>query len=197
MSLPVIADTVRIALNWVESGTGQTAENVIHISGDGITAASAAAEMETAWNATMTYPTVETARIQSLSITPLDGTSATLEHTTVGPNWGGEFSGEFSPATSVIVSFGTATRGRSARGRFYYPFCAVSQLDDGMCSSAVVTNAEAAWVSFQASLAAHVLPWFHVVASYKPPGAIHDINAYNIKPAVGTQRRRQGRIRYP
>jgi hypothetical protein len=193
-ALPTIPDVYRCALNWVDPPTGQIAENVIHISASGTDANAVAAAIQAHWTAGQIYPTASSVVLQSVTITPLDGHSASSSHPLTGSNFLGEWSGDYIPGTSAVVSFKTIRRGRSYRGRFYTPFLAESQCLNGLLSSAVITNTQAGWVAFQAALVG--IGMSLEIASYKHATS-QTVTSFEVKSGAGTQRRRQERVRYP
>lgn len=194
--LPVISLTYRVALNWHANSGAQSAENVIHIrSVSGAhTPAEVFAALAGAVANDMWSPVASTAIIDSATITPLDGLSATVTIGTDGSaKWIGEGSGELLPAVAAIIKLTTAGRGRSARGRVYLPFTAESAINAGLMSSPTLRNQTTeSWQDFQELLTAG--GYQHVVASYKLASA-QTIANYDCENAFATQRRRQSRLR--
>jgi hypothetical protein len=189
--LPIIPGVMRCALNWTAGS--QSAENVIHLRGSTGDPGDAFAALEGAVSTNLWGAASTSASITSVSITPLDGVTPTQEFPTSGPGWVGGTSGEWSPSAAVVVSFTTATRGRSHRGRAYLPFtCDVSNVN-GELGSSIHPIMTAAWNDFQAALTSGLE---HVVASYK----LHSyavVIGYAVKSGLATQRRRQTRVSYP
>lgn len=189
--LPVIANVYRCALNW--SSVGQHAENVIHLRLSAGNASQVMLGLNDAMSENLWAPVTSNARIDTVSITPLDGSTPTETFTTSGAPWGGGTSGSWSPATAGIVSLATSLRGRSYRGRIYMPFIADTANDDGVMASGSLAIARDAWPLFQAALTGGVE---HVVASYKHATA-QLVTIYTVKAGLGTVRRRQTRVSYP
>lgn len=192
--LPVIADTYRCALKWVDGATGQIAVNVMHIQKAGTSAAAVATELDTKCPVNFGVASVTSASVRSLAITPLDGASATYQVDTTNAHWTGSQSGDFVPSAAAVVGITTAKRGRSYRGRLFIPFVAEAVIADGLINSTIASELRGAWNTYFGDLFADGFK--SGVASYKlahfEGGAIaHVLEAY------GTQRRRQERVRYP
>lgn len=190
MPLPIIADTYRLALNWT-GPSGSHAVNVMHLRKAATTAAAIAATMDANVTTNMWSNVTASALVTSLQVTPLDGTSATYILATSGAKWTGPAgAGDFVPAAAAIVSLRSVLRGRSNRGRLYLPFQAELNMSNGVLSS--VALAQTAWNNWlTAMVAAGAQP---VIASYLH-GTQHDIASINLELILGTQRRRQSRLR--
>jgi len=189
--LPVIADVYRVALNWVDSG--QVAVNVMHILRSGTTAAVIASSVDANVTAAMWGTVVNGASVNHIVVTPLDGASASYTLNTTGAKWTGS-GGVFDPCVqcAVMVKETTAFRGRSNRGRLYLPFTSENVSGGGVIASGTQTTVQNAWNAFlTAMVAAGSQP---VVASYLHASQ-HPVVAYTVELAMGTQRRRQSRLR--
>jgi hypothetical protein len=92
------------------------------------------------------------------------------------------------------VKLQTGLRGRSFRGRVYRPFAAEETCSDGFLDPANVLLLQTAWENFIASLAADAYSDTLVVASYKLATKDPVVNVV-AEHALGTQRRRQTRLR--
>jgi hypothetical protein len=193
--LPIIANTYRVALHWRESVTGQIAVNVIHVQLPASTAAHVAALVDSSFVVNMWEPVITTAAIDDIAVTPLDGTGVTVHRVPTGHVVGGT-AGQFEPAASAVVSFSTSHRGRSHRGRFYTPFITEASLANGSLGGTYPADMQTAWETFNANLETDPGVAEHVVASYKLATA-DEVESYRVLAAVGTQRRRQSRVRYP
>ena len=88
----------------------------------------------------------------------------------------------------------TAKRGRSYRGRIYLPFITESSLSDGSLTGTIASDLQEIWEDFMEGLVTLGVPL--VVASYKHATA-ELVTGTSCLAAVGTQRRRQSRVRYP
>jgi hypothetical protein len=193
-ALPVISNVYRVAANWRESGTGQTAENVIHVYGAGTTALGMADVVASAWQPGQGESAVLTAAIQSFTVTPLDGISASYTKAVTGGTYSGNVSGAWVPQVAPVVSLRTAKRGRSYRGRVYIPFAGEGQIENGLLSSGYALDLQEAWTAFQTALESS--DFYLAVASYHLAVANRVTNII-VEQATGTQRRRQERVRYP
>lgn len=190
MPLPVITDTYRCALHWTHTG-GQTAINVIHVRRLAGTASAVATQIDTAAAAGMWGQIVNGATMTKLTVTPLDGTSASFELATSGAKWTGTAGAvDFIPQVAEVVTLKTGTRGRSTRGRVYLPFIGESAVSNGSITGAAAT--QTAWNTFLSTMNTASYPV--VVASYKL-AARFDVTSIVVQIIAGTQRRRQSRLR--
>lgn len=201
--LPVIANTFRCAFNWTEDDTGQTAVNVMHFHSMG-TATDVFNAIASAVGSDLWSTTVPGAFVRSISITPLDGTTATSDHPTSGaPStapWAGSTAGDFVPAVAVLVKLQTGIRGRPNRGRVYLPFTSEGAMSDGKIGGGLLGTLTTGWSDFLADLGDFATPAALGVAAYdrKHDGAAAHFNAAIAavpELAVGSQRKRQTRVR--
>jgi hypothetical protein len=196
--LPVINDTFRCALNWTMSDFAGSAENVMHVRAGvaGKTAADIFEAIDDALQPSMFAAQYSNAFVQSVSITPLDGVSATVEFLTPGTgDWVGGSSGQPIPQQANLIKLSTGLRGRSFRGRLFLPWVAENATSNGSIGSSLATTITTAWTAFQTALQADADgPYELVVASYKLASA-HTVTAVGAEPETGTQRRRQSRNR--
>ena len=193
MHLPVIANTFRVAIGWVDGTTGQIATNVIHIEDPGGNAPAVATMVDNAINHNMLAAVSDHAHINEYTVTPLDGVSGTIVQTPSGINTGGGGSTS-SPASSAVVTVRTAKRGRSFRGRVFLPFIDEAQIADGLLTGGVELTTATGFATFLASISGAGGTW--VIASYKLATAT-PVTSVAVLRALGTQRRRQTRVRYP
>jgi hypothetical protein len=196
-ALPVIAQTYRVALNWRTSG-GQIAVNVIHIhtAAAGVNAVDIMENLDDSVGSNMWLGVSSSAVVTLVAITPLDGVTATSDFAPAVPaGWTGGSSGDFSPATAILVKETTALRGRSHRGRVYLPFAGEPAISDGTLDGTIAATMTTAWTGFQAAIAVDATtPMSICVASYKLATQIA-VDTFNVEALVATQRRRQGRLR--
>jgi len=190
--LPTIDNVARVAFNWL--GAGQSAVNVMHFRGPSpvIDTADLAAKLDANFVSGMLDPISSAATVDTVDVTPLDGSSASATYAMT--SWDGAGGGEFVPGLSVVISLQTALRGRSYRGRIFLPFTAEGAQNDGGISSAQASSVNGDWGTFIAAMAAD--SWQMVVASYKLATA-EDVASTVVKSVCGSQRRRQSRIRNP
>ena len=194
--LPVITDTFRCAFKW-QSSTGQTAINVLHFTTLAPATAPDVFEMlQDTWTRNMTFVVSNTAIINEIDITPLDGTSATFTGATGGGlQWTGSAGGDFVPALACVVKLQTASRGRSHRGRIFLPFVGEAENVNGVLNAGDVATMQTDWNAFLAAVKVDATtPANLMVASYKLALAFGVVNA-NVEGIGATQRRRQGRLR--
>lgn len=190
-ALPVIADVYRVALNWTDSG--QSAVNVMHILRSGATASVIAASVDANVTTAMWGTVVNGASVNHLVVTPLDGAGASYTLNTTGAKWTGS-GGVADPCVqcAVMIKLSTTLRGRSNRGRLYLPFTSEAVSGGGVIAAGTQTTVQNAWNAFlTAMVAAGSQP---VVASYLH-ATQHPVSAYTVELAMGTQRRRQSRLR--
>lgn len=187
--LPVIADVNRVVLGWTCSGlTSQNAVNVLHFSAPGKTPAEIFTAFDTNVTAAMWGPVSNTARVQSVDITPLDGSSATLGFVPANvAKWTGLTTGDPIPNSCGLVKLETALRGRSYRGRIYLPDISESATAVGAFTSTLVTNTTNAWVTFANAMATAGIALG--VASYKL-STWHQVLNLALEETMATQRRR-------
>ena len=142
--------------------------------------------------ANMWAETTTQATITQLTLTPLDGSSASVIHATAGgAKWAGtQTAGDTIPQAAAIVRLYTAQRGRSYRGRVYLPWVAESVAVNGGYNSLASAAQNTAWGTFIAGMqtSSHEL----VVASYKNSSASIVID-HQVESMLATQRRRQPR----
>jgi len=189
MSLPIIADVWRLALNW--SAGGNYAENVIHVRDD--TSARTASQVVNDFVGLTSNAMFETVSSSAgwgtTDAQPLDGATApvTISHASVSPGGGSEY----IPGYAGLVAIGTGLVGRTHRGRIYLPFHAENKQNDGQLSVSSLTSLTASWVAFATALASADLPIG--VASYKD-ATFAPALTLTMRPTCGVQRRRQGRV---
>lgn len=190
--LPVIADTFRVALHW--SGPSPTdAVNVMHFRGSGGSASGLNTALQANMTAAMWTAISQFAAIDRVAILKLDGSAATQDFIwAANAKWTGGTNSESEVAPSVVVKHQTGLRGRDRRGRTYLGIIAEAAVATGVLSSGLVTSMQAAWDLFLQNMG--ISNFDPVVASYQYSHAT-TITAYAVESALGTQRRRQGRIR--
>lgn len=190
--LPVIADTYRVALNWVTGVNTETATNVIHVRKSGTNAAAVVAELDSHVTAAMWSLSPSASAIHDVVCTKLDGSAVSFPFITGGPaKWSGNGgSGDYIPQMASIVKMLTAKRGRSYRGRVYLPWVPENNQTNGVLLGTNVTLVTNAWVTFLAAMASAGFPL--VVASYKLATA-EEVVAVECEARAATQRRRMKR----
>jgi hypothetical protein len=185
--LPVITDIARVTLNWRVAGGPRTAHNVMHFLDSASDPAALFADINSSVTAGMWDPVIQSAVVESVTIIPLDGSSAGQTFpVTPAAKWTGAGLGtDFVPQACGVVSFKTALRGRSHRGRVFLPFVAESEQIAGVMQDQ--TAWAAAWELFRTNMLGHTKP-LHV-ASYALSTS-QPVTHLNINPNLKTQRRR-------
>lgn len=195
MALPTIPNCYRVTWNFF-TYNGLTPRIVQHF----LTASADVTEIGTAiWEATangmfeVMNPNFEPT---SLSILPLDGTSAT--HLVSKPGSVTttlcESGGESMPAVAMILSLKTNLRGPAHRGRSFIGPASESTFTDGFFNSTPRDDTTEAWSTFLANLGSSDPSIGLAVASYKHETATPVTN-FNVESVAGTQRRRQNQLR--
>jgi hypothetical protein len=189
---PLLPGVMRVALQW--SRGGQSAVNVLHF----------AASDET------TLAGQLNANVTDLLITQLDNTSATQNFAATGAGWLGSGAGtDYDPAVAGLISTQTGFRGLGSNGRIYLPFTDSTQTTEGVLAGAIETSMQTAWTTFVTSMGAAGSPlqvtsygvytkgdpgppqeWIQVSAPVS-----RSVTTVNVRSALATQRRRQGRVR--
>ena len=198
--LPVLPDVYRVAFIWGLSPFSPTPVNVMHFkaTNPGSHASDIAATLNRNVQALMWANQATGYGISTMSITPLDGTTATQQFPATGTKWvGSAGSGDFAPQVATLVKLTTGHRGRSNRGRVYLPFTAESVTTGGSITGSGVGFAQTAWTAFINSLASDgTLPSQLVVAAYDRAHAgaaahTNPVTSVLVETFAATQRRRQ------
>jgi hypothetical protein len=193
MPLPVISGVYRCVLNW-SNGT-QLAENILHVfssvPSDPASAVANALATAISANTNAFVGTQAASVIYRIDVTPLDGVTATYERLSAISAPAAN-TGDFIPAASMLCKFQTALRGPSHRGRIYTPFIAESKQSNGVMVSGSDSTMATAWGNIQTALQAGSRNLS--VASYVHAES-HIVTAFVGENTLGTQRRRQTRLR--
>jgi len=191
MPLPVIADVFRCAVEWGAAGVVQNpdrAYNVMHVRSTSATPDDigeqltiAIGEMDGVLSAMPgSYA------ILSVTVTPLDGSSASVQHVPTAEVLG-LGSGEYISQGCLVMSWHTAARGAQARGRTYFGPITESAQSSGLIGidpAVLAGDAD----DFLASLSGGGITY--VVASYTHSVARTVTNG-TCHPFLFTQRKRQ------
>jgi uncharacterized protein YfiM (DUF2279 family) len=171
--------------------------NVIHIldkTGTAI-ASDIAVEMDAAADASLWNEVVPSASVTDIAVTPLDGVTATSHYVPATPgNWVGQNGADFAPAAAQVIKLGTGLRGRSHRGRVFVPFQNQLAYTDGLLSSGTAAARSTSWQDFNDDMAGGAHNLAITIASYKL-ATQQPVVSFNCELPLGTQRRRQGRLR--
>lgn len=192
--LPIIDNCVRVAWNWVAGDARSPfATNVMHFKYesepyDVIDALQVAMEPN---GQDMFDSCSESVEIDNITVTPLDGHSATILHTVT--SWdgrNGRGNTDFIPQVCVLVKLNTAIRGRSGRGRVYLPGVAENKTLRGQLDLTSVDIMQEGWQAY--GLAMTLQGYIPAVASYKEE-EVHGATFVTVETSTATQRRRQKR----
>lgn len=191
--LPVLTNVYRCALNWRNS-SGGIAENVIHILGhSGVTVDDIGGLFGAFWTNDMNGYVSNTYRMASVSVTPLDGTSATVEFPMPDvTQFHGKQTGDVVPAVCGVIKLTTAARGRKARGRLFMGPAGESNIADGMQQTSNAATTTTAWQNFVDALSGNNTPL--IIASYTHE-QVFAVTVASAEVPCATQRRRQDRLR--
>jgi hypothetical protein len=142
--------------------------------------------------AAMWQQTNTDSHVAAYTLTPLDGNSASVEHSTGSPaKWAGPQSGgDLLPQVAVVAKHVTASRGRSYRGRTFLPWCQEGVVSFGAYNATARSAQQSAWNAFLAAMSAASKPL--QVASYKHATA-SNVTGTTIEANCATQRLRQQR----
>jgi len=189
---PTISNTYRCALKWQATGIARPAINVMHLRKSGSSALAVFNELDAKVTAAMWQYADQNTGVYEVDVTPLDGTSATAQYATGLPTkWkGGVVGGDTIPQVACIVKLGTATRGRSFRGRLYLPYVTEGKQANGVMDATTLAAMQTAFNTFFAALTTDGFEW--VVASYKESVATA-VTGVILESRTATQRRRQVR----
>jgi hypothetical protein len=190
--LPVIAHTIRVAFKWSNAVFLRPAVNVMHFSSDSYDIPSLITAIDANVTAAMWQQTNTDSHIAEYTLTPLDGSSASVVHATGSPAKfsGPQSGGDLLPQVAVLVKLNTASRGRRARGRAYLPWCQEGVVANGIYNATARAAQQTAWNSFRSAMASASKPL--QVASYANPSA-EDCTAATVESLTATQRLRQPR----
>jgi hypothetical protein len=190
---PVIADTFRCALDWVETD-GATAATVFHVFAPGKSETEINAAVGAAWSSDCMHNVSSRATISGISIQALDGESGTLNFPFASEHLVGLGSAECAIEACTLVQFKTTQKGARGRGRIYLPFLPDDAFNGGKLVGSNLTAPHTGFQAWKDDMVADdsvVL----VVASYVH-GDQHTVLSVNIDPVIGVQRRRVARLRH-
>lgn len=210
--LPTITGVHRVALSWRAGASGPYAANVMHFYGASVDPDALKTAIDANVTAAMWVGMTSNTVCYQLTITPLDGTSATRTYAVSGTKWTGTAASVgTSPASAVVVSLKTNSRGRRYRGRIYLPFADETYIAGGSLS-VTPTAGQTAWDTFRAAMATATFPLhvasygrsYHKTGGHGAPitytpvtwaGFSTAVTSCTVETVLGTQRRRQSRLR--
>jgi hypothetical protein len=188
--LPVIANVYRVAINSGATN-GLTAATIMHFRSSSLDESGIFTALSASGTVAMLSLQSGTLNGTATHITKLDGTSGTQVFG--APTWfSGGGSGEPLAQVCAVVSFRTALRGASHRGRAYLPFVGESEVNAGILNSPDRVGAQTAWQNFIGAM--NTADADLVVASYVHSTA-EGVTTATINPVSGTQKRRNDRLR--
>lgn len=192
MPLPIIADTYRVALTWSDARFPTAAINVLHFRKGGSSAAALYTSLDANVTAAMWGFQSSDSKVNRVDITPLDGTSLTVQNSTGTPaKWSGNGGvKDATPQAAAILKLTTALRGRTNRGRIYLPWVREDAVTAAVLDSTLLASTQTAWATFITALSGAGFKL--VVASYVTSVA-NDVTATRIEQRLATQRRRNKR----
>lgn len=199
--LPVITGVHRVAINSIAGG--QFGVNVFHLKANvaELDPGTVGAACVAAWQTNQWAQAILTDTVVSFEVTPLDGHTAPVTTTTPGSGkFLGVQSGDFITAACAIIKLTTSQRGAANRGRLFLPRVAEAVQSSGQLQGSLVGSLTTAWQGFSNALFSGPSALIFGVASYdrKHQGAGAHFNpavGINCEPYLGTQRRRQTRVR--
>lgn len=194
MPLPTIPDVYRCALTTRYGLTGQYAVNVFHVRSVGGNVAEVMADLVVlVKNANSPYRALmaNSALLDNLAITPLFNDAATQVQT-LGTDGTGLLTGEGTINSPAIMTIRSARRGPANRGRQYLPFISEGAINAGSLLAANVNTANTnlnTWIGLLAAQNLDIGVASYVNAEFSTHSTIE------IEAQLGTQRRRQDRLR--
>jgi len=189
--LPVIPFTFRCTV--ISDIPIVSAANVFHIRAPGLDVSEIGAALpahiangDSPWTNLM----ASVAHTHTLLVTPLDGVTATQEFPITGG--AGLLTGGALVAPTAVLSLRTALRGPRNRGRIFIPFTGEGGSEDGQLDAGVINTAQAGVDSWIPQILVDGMEL--VVASYVGEVA-HTVTTATVQADLGTQKRRQDRLR--
>lgn len=213
MPLPVLPDTFQAVFDWA-TPDGQTAKNVTYWAfTESGSADDLAAKLNANVDARQFHSMSSLAVAETVTIRAMNGVDAPQPFPL--EDWTGTEGEEWIPQAACVLTLYTAVSGRSNRGRIYLPFTSESTVEDGRFIGDAATfvglgwnqlltdMAADGWVMVVASLIEHhthtVHNEDHSVTRGVPTGDAdphtNPVTRIQQQVVVGTQRRRQSRLR--
>lgn len=194
MPLPVVTDTWLVRLLFTGSPLQRTATVNLHFR-DTVgtqTAADLFADLDASALANMWNLVSSNVGVTGVSVTKLDGTSASVGFGIAAfpAKWTGSGGADAVLGGAAVVSLKSALRGPKWRNRVYLPAIAEASQSDGTFDATKVANSTVAWAAFAASMLA--AGWESVVVSPTEELAV-TTTSLQVRPFVRSQRRRNRR----
>jgi hypothetical protein len=171
--------------------SGRPVDNVIGIKSAGVTTVDAIGNaVKTAWEATGGPLKAHSTNTAMTGYKVVDIGSTTGAVTTIASAAVGAASGTIAVLSScALITYGTGTRSRSARGRMYHGPLTTGQVNaDGRSLAAgVQSTLLTAYTQFDAAITSAGFEWVVLSRKY---GHDQAISTFGVSPLVATQRRR-------
>jgi hypothetical protein len=193
MPLPVVANLYLCKLHWTVTSAPRPMINdlFIHDDAGGHTGTDVYNALNTNWTRGMITSVNSAAVVDKVITTKLDGTAASIDHSTGSPvKWTGNGGTDYILQGAQVVTLRTGFRGRSRRGRIYLPAIAEDNQLDGVILAANVTTAQTAWDTFLTAMKAAGYP-LHVCSRLHSDSI--EVVSVTVRGYLNTQRRRARR----
>lgn len=192
--LPIIDDTTRVCINFA-TVAGVTPRCIHHVRAATADVEQIADDLWLTFVDGMFGPMLSAHEPQSISLTRLDGTSATF----VSPRPEGSLTmclgtGQMMPSVAAVVSLRTLIRGPKARGRQYVGPIVEQAQENGVMDGATRVNLQNAWVQYANDLTELDPAMALCVASYTHAES-YLVNSISVDTLTGNQRRRLDQLR--
>lgn len=190
-TLPVIASTYRVTLDWSTSG-GVTPHNVLHFFAPTGNETDLYNTLQSEMDPLQFAPMANAFVLVQFVILKLDGTSAAQTFPNTNGALSGGNGGQWSPATAALVKFATAHRGSRGRGRIFLGPIAESAMSDGIIGATEFGQLNTSWQEFADDMSSANKPM--VIASYVHADQ-HEVLTCTADSVLATVRRRQNQLR--
>lgn len=212
ISLPPLANTVKLILNWVGPVT-RTAKNILHVLTSGGTGSTSdpiflngvANQIMSSWATSGQMSNIGTSwSLQS--VTAKDGGGTTAQSTSTSASQPGAATGTvLTPGVSVVISWQIAEVYRGGKPRTYLPgipISATTGTGDSTISSSYATGVDTAATNFLNDIAAHPVSGtslklgtvsYYTSHSVRPTPVFRQYFGVKVHERMDSQRRRNGR----
>lgn len=192
--LPIIANAVRVGINW-SSSAGVRPVNVFHLITDSHDEVAIGAALDAAFSGASPNPfaiVMANFSVESWAITLLSSASAT-QIVSCTESIHGDGGGNLIPQVAGVLSLRTSERGSRGRGRLYLGPVGEADQDAGLMPSGMPAATVTAWNDVADALADDPLNISFGVASYVHE-EIAGVQTFSMRRQFGTQRRRQNQL---
>lgn len=207
MPLPVIPGVFRVALNHAPGEALFGFTNVIHVFSSTLTPLQVLTAINGALVAGMFDAKAAAMLGMTAVATKLDGAAPTAELVFTGTAFLGTGAGELVPAAAAVITLRTGQRGKRHTGRVFIGALSEDKMANGSVTPASLATMQAAWDTFitnatGAGVPLHVTSYGHDGAPPPPrptrpafAATTVAVTAAEAKSILGTQRRRQQKLR--